>query len=46
MLIYCRKLRFLANFCLALAASPTFFNSLLSVLFWLKKKRRCNAAAK
>jgi hypothetical protein len=30
MLIYSRKLRFLACFCLVLPASPTFFNGLLS----------------
>jgi len=30
MLIYNCKFRFLACFCLALAASPTFFNSLLA----------------
>jgi hypothetical protein len=30
MLIYSRKLRFFACFCLASAASPTFFNSLLA----------------
>ncbi|SFP73738.1 hypothetical protein SAMN05216190_11746 [Pseudomonas borbori] len=30
MLIYTSKLRFLGHFCLVLAASPTFFNGLLT----------------
>jgi hypothetical protein len=32
MLIYFSKLRFCGHFCLALAASPTFFNSLLNAV--------------